>query len=253
MGKADIHIHSDYSDGMATVEEILEYVEHQTDLDLIALTDHDMFDGADKARELAAQRNYRFAVITGMEVTTIEGHLLALGIDKPVKSLQPLDRTIAQIHEQGGIVIVPHPMSWLIRSVGRNGILRIHNHKSDEVYFDGFETLNPSFAGQVTAVQATLLNQNVLHLAPTGGSDAHTLTMIGTGLTHFPGTGVEAFRQALQTGTTTADGHFWTRDELRELAQIGPRQMFRSLIILPTRHVRRAVSTLGKGPSRPGA
>ncbi len=253
MGKADIHIHSDYSDGMATVEEILDYVEHKTDLDLIALTDHDMFDGADKARELAAKRHYRFEVITGMEVTTIEGQLLALGIEKPIKSLQPLDRSIAQVHAQGGVVIVPHPMSWLIRSVGRNGIMRIHNCKSDEVYFDGFETLNPSFAGQVTAAQAALLNREVLHLAPTGGSDSHTLNMIGTGVTRFPGNGVQAFRQALAAGTTTADGHFWTREELRQLAQIGPRQMFRSLVILPSRHVRRAVNTLRKGSSRLGA
>ncbi len=253
MGKADIHIHSEYSDGMATVEEILDFVEHKTDLDMISITDHDMFEGADKARELAARRHYRFEVITGMEVTTIEGHLLALGIDKPVKSLQPLDRTIAQVHEQGGEVIVPHPMSWLIRSVGRHGILRIHNHRTDEVYFDGFETLNPSFAGQVTVAQATLLNENVLHLAPTGGSDSHTLNMIGTGLTRYPGTGAEAFRAALHAGTTTADGHFWTQQELRELAQIGPRQMFKSLVILPSRHIRRAIRTLHVGSSRPGS
>lgn len=246
MGKADIHIHSEYSDGMASVEEIFEHVENKTDLDLIAITDHDMFDGADAARELAARRHYRFQVLTGMEVTTIEGHLLALGIDKPVRSLQPLARTIAQVHEQGGIVIVPHPMSWLIRSVGRRGILRIHNHSDAEVHFDGFEVLNPSFAGQVTAAQAELLNQQVLHLAPTGGSDAHTLSMIGTGLTHFPGQSAEDFYRALLGRTTTADGHFWTGQELRELARIGPRQMTRSLILLPGRHIRRAAAGLIK-------
>ncbi len=247
MGKADIHIHSDYSDGMATVEQILDYAENQTDLDLIAITDHDMFDGADKARELAARRRYRFAVLTGMDVTTIEGHLLVLGIDKPVRSLQPLDRTIAQVHEQGGVVVVPHPMSWLIRSVGRRGILRIHQNPHSEIYFDGFETMNPSFAGQVTSAQATLLNQNVLHLAPTGGSDSHTLNMIGTGVTRFPGSGDQAFRQALLAGTTTADGHYWTREELRELARIGPRHMLQSLVILPGRHVRRVVRTVRQG------
>ncbi len=244
MGKADIHIHSDYSDGMATVEQILDYAEHHTDLDLIAITDHDMFDGADKARELAARRHYRFSVLTGMEVTTIEGHLLALGIDKPVPSLQPLDRTIARVHEQGGLVIVPHPMSWLIRSVGRRGILRIHNRGSDEVYFDGFETLNPSFAGQITAAQAALLNDQVLHLAPTGGSDSHTLNMIGTGVTGFSGSSAEAFREALLSRSTWVEGHFWTREEMRELARIGPRQMPQSLVILPGRHIRRAARTL---------
>ncbi len=98
MGKADIHIHTTHSDGMATVEQVFEFVENETDLDLIAITDHDMFDGADEARNLAARRHFRFQVMTGCEITTLEGHLLALGIDKPVRSLQPLDRTIALVH-----------------------------------------------------------------------------------------------------------------------------------------------------------
>lgn len=246
MGKADLHIHSEHSDGMASVEEILEFVEHKTDLDLIAITDHDMFDGADIARNLVAQRNYRFGVITGMEVTTIEGHLLALGMDRPVGSLQPLAKTIAQIHEQGGVCIVPHPLSWMIRSVGRRGVLRIHHHHSLEVYFDGFEVMNPSFAGQVSSVHAKQLNRTHLHLAETGGSDSHTLSMIGTGVTKFEGRSEEAFRESLMARSTSADGHYWTREELQELARIGPRQMLRSLVILPGRHIRRAARALAK-------
>jgi predicted metal-dependent phosphoesterase TrpH len=240
MGKADIHIHSDHSDGMASVEEIMDYVEHKTDLDLIAITDHDMLDGSEAARELAARRRYRFGVITGMEVTTIEGHLLALGINRPVPSLQSLAKTIAQVHEQGGICIVPHPMSWLIRSIGRRGIMRIHDYPSPDIYFDGFEVMNPSFAGRVSASQARHLNETALHLAETGGSDSHTLSMIGTGVTRFEGTTEEAFRLALRAGETRPEGHFWTREELLELARIGPRQMLRSLVILPGRHIRRA-------------
>ncbi len=246
VGKADLHIHSDHSDGMASVAEILEHVEHETDLDLIAITDHDMFDGSVAARELAAKRNYRFGVVTGMEVTTLEGHLLTLGIEKPIRSLMPLAKTIAETHAQGGFIIVPHPMSWLIRSLGRRGILRVHQHPTSEVYFDGIEVMNPSIAGKVTAAQAKALNEKMLHLAETGGSDSHTLSMIGSGLTHFPGSTEIDFRTALRERTTRAEGHFWTREEIRELAQIGPRQMMRSLVILPGRHIRRALQTVFK-------
>src|SRR5450759_364375 len=179
MGKADIHIHTTHSDGMATVEQVLDFVENETDLDLIAITDHDMFDGADEARNLVARRHYRFQVLTGTEVTTLEGHLLVLGIDKPVRSLQPLDKTIAQVHEQGGVVIAPHPMSWMIRSIGRNGLLRIQNHPNDTIHFDGCETMNPSIAGKVVARQVRDLNDRVLRLAETGGSDSHFLLTIG--------------------------------------------------------------------------
>ena len=243
MGKADIHIHTTHSDGMATVEQVLEYVENETDLDLIAITDHDMFDGADEARNLAARRNYRFQVLTGMEVTTIEGHLLVLGIDKPVRSLQRLDKTIAQVHEQGGTVIAPHPMSWLIRSIGRNGLMRIHFHPSDAIHFDGFETMNPSIAGRVVVKQIRELNERVLKLAETGGSDSHVLPSIGTATTLFPGKTADDLRRALAEKTTTVDGHFWTREEMRYLAKIGPAQMFQSLVKLPTKHVRRLLAS----------
>ncbi len=241
MGKADIHIHTRHSDGMATVEQVFEHVENETDLDLIAITDHDMFDGADEARNLASRRNYRFHVLTGMEITTLEGHLLALGLDKPVRSLQPLDRTIAQVHEQGGLVIAPHPMSWMIRSIGRHGLLRIQRNPSDVVHFDGCETLNPSLAGRVVAQQVKELNSSVLKLPETGGSDSHVLPTIGTAVTNYPGNTVDDFRRALCENTTSASGHYWTREEMQYLARIGPAQMFQSLVLLPGRHIRRAV------------
>lgn len=240
MGKADIHIHTTHSDGMATVAQVLDFVEHKTDLDLIAITDHDMFDGADEARELAARHNYRFQVLTGMEVTTLEGHLLVLGIDRPVRSLQGLDQTIAQVHEQGGVVIAPHPMSWMIRSIGRNGLIRIHKNPDDLIYFDGFESLNPSIAGKVVEKQAKDLNRRILKLAETGGSDSHVLPTIGSAVTNYPGKSADDLLRALKEKTTTVDGHYWTAEEIKYLAKIGPSQLFQSLVKLPVKHIRRA-------------
>src|ERR1700736_5106027 len=83
-GKADLHMHSTYSDGCATIEEILEYVQQQTSLDVIALTDHDVIDGALRARDLWARGSYRFDFVVGEEVSTADGHLLALFIEKRV-------------------------------------------------------------------------------------------------------------------------------------------------------------------------
>ncbi len=229
----------------------MEYVENETDLDLVAITDHDMFEGADAARNLAARRNYRFQVLTGEEITTIEGHLLALGIDSPVRSLQPLDRTIAEVHAQGGLVIAPHPMSWMIRSIGQNGLLRIHSDPSDEVYFDGCETLNPSLAGRVAASRVRDLNSRVLQLAETGGSDSHVLPTIGTAVTFFRGSTTQDLYRALMDKTTSVGGHYWTREELRYLARIGPAQMFQSLVVLPGKHMRRVARRLAQDKRSP--
>jgi len=58
-GAADIHVHSTASDGMASVEEILEYVAERGELDVIAITDHAVLTGSYEARELAAKRTTR--------------------------------------------------------------------------------------------------------------------------------------------------------------------------------------------------
>ena len=73
MGKADLQIHSNAGDGLDSMEEILEHVETRTDLDVIALTDHDAVRPAMAMRELAARRGARVEVVIGIEVTTISG------------------------------------------------------------------------------------------------------------------------------------------------------------------------------------
>ena len=78
-GKADLHMHSTYSDGSATIEQILEHVQDNTDLDVIALTDHDVIEGSLRARDLWQKKgDYRFDFVVGEEVSTKEGHLLTL-------------------------------------------------------------------------------------------------------------------------------------------------------------------------------
>lgn len=59
LGRADLHMHSIYSDGIVTIEQILEHVEHQSQLDVIAITDHDTIEGALRARDLWSKRSYR--------------------------------------------------------------------------------------------------------------------------------------------------------------------------------------------------
>ncbi len=101
-GKADLHMHSTYSDGSATIEQILEHVQSQTDLDVIAITDHDVIEGSLRARDLWTQGSYRFDFIVGEEVSTAEGHLLGLFVEKRIPPGLSMERSIDLIHEQGG-------------------------------------------------------------------------------------------------------------------------------------------------------
>lgn len=244
-GKADLHIHSAVCDGMASVREILDYVEHESDLDLIAITDHDEIRGAFEARDLAASGGYRVEVIVGMEISTLGGHLLAYNLQEPVPMYRSLSKTIRVIHEQGGFCIVPHPTSWLTTSVGERRLNSIAS--SDELWVDGIEIVNPSFAGKIIHEKAKRLNRLRWHLPETGGSDSHTLNLIGTGRTLFPGRTADDFRRALRGSTTVAQGEFWGLREHRELSGIAVQQTFKSWVILPGRKLKRAVRSVVKG------
>jgi len=202
-GAADIHIHSDVGDGMASIPSILEFVEEKGSLDVIAITDHDEIEGSYQARELAAKRGYHFEVVTGMEVTTLEGHLLALFLENPVPSHQPLANTIEAIHAQGGLCIVPHPMSWLTESINQRSMEAILTSKTQGLYLDGIETINSTIVGRISNQLARRFNEN--HgLAETGGSDAHFLVAVGSALTLFPGTSAEELKRSLLERTTQA-------------------------------------------------
>ena len=136
LGRADLHMHSTYSDGLATIEQILHRVQHHTNLDVIALTDHDVIEGALRARDLWAKGNYRFDFIVGEEVSTKEGHMLALFIQKRIQPDLSIEKSIELVHEQGGLAIVAHPLNPLFRhSCQREVLDRIFASK--DVWLDG--------------------------------------------------------------------------------------------------------------------
>ncbi len=196
MKKADLHIHTRVSDGLASIEQVLEYVEHRTDLDIIAVTDHEDVTGGLRAQELAAKKQLRIEVVPGAEITTLQGHLLALFIETGPKSFRRVESALEMIHTQGGIGVIPHPMSWLTRSISERTIERIESRGEAGITFDGIETANPSPAGKVTSTRARRLNQR-WRLAETGGSDAHHLRHIGTGWTEFEGEDSDDLRTAI--------------------------------------------------------
>ena len=102
-------MHTSLGDGLASVLQIFEYVENHTDLDIIAITDHDDSRGALEALELAERRKWRFKVIPGNEITTRQGHLLSLFTTCEFPMLKSLEASMEAIYEAGGMAIAPHP------------------------------------------------------------------------------------------------------------------------------------------------
>jgi predicted metal-dependent phosphoesterase TrpH len=210
LGRADMHIHSLYSDGTASVAEILDHVERRTDLDVIAIADHERIDGALRAIELHAAGDYSFDLVVGEEITTRRGHVLALFITERIPALRPLNETLRAVHEQGGIAIAAHPMAPVPLSVGKRSLQQVRDHEDEEVCFDALELFNPSHAGRMRQSARMELNARELGLPGVGNSDAHVLAGIGTGSTVFPGHSALAYRDAVLAGTVSPEGAHWS-------------------------------------------
>ncbi len=218
LGRADLHMHSTYSDGLATIEQILHRVQHYTNLDVIALTDHDVIEGSLKARDLWAKGNYRFDFIVGEEISTKEGHMLALFIEKRIQPGLSIEKSIDLVHEQGGLAIVAHPLNPIFRhSCQREVLDRVYADK--DVWLDGIETWNASFCGIGANRIAMRANREIYGWAEVGNSDAHTLNAIGRGCTWFEGNSAQDVRASIEAGLTAPGGKLWGMNDYLRLAQ----------------------------------
>jgi predicted metal-dependent phosphoesterase TrpH len=240
LSKADLHIHSNFSDGQPSIEQILDYVENETDLSVIAICDHDTVDGALYAKELMKKKKYRFDLIVGEEVSSNEGHILGLFIHETIKPEQPAHEVIKQIHEQGGIAIAAHPFYktrfnsnkvYAAKSVGATVLMEEKNN------LDAIETINgvPTY-GEVN-LRAQYINRLLLFKPETGGSDAHILEAIGKGYTLFEGKTANELRNDIVDMQTQAMNDKWEISSILRYAHFmwprGLRLLTRTIILGP--------------------
>lgn len=102
--KIDLHTHTFCSkDSCNRYDRIIDAV-RAAGLDGIAVTDHNEFRGA-----VEMQKQAPFVVIPSEEIKTSAGEIIGLFLREWIPpGLEPLE-TVARIHEQGGLVYVPHP------------------------------------------------------------------------------------------------------------------------------------------------
>ena len=206
-GRADLHIHTLASDGTDGIEAILAHVMANTDLDVLGIADHERIDAAIAARAIVRARGLRVEIVVGEEVTTRDGHLLALFIEERLRPFRSMRTTIGEVHEQGGIAIPAHPLfpyplcaqGWTLRRLLAAGDPRVRP--------DALEAFNPTTFGRLVheRVSAFAAAHGV---ATVGNSDAHEAAAIGVGYTSFPGRTAEDVRRAILEGTTGWAGSF---------------------------------------------
>lgn len=220
VGRADLHMHTTASDGLADVQSLLAHVAQHRHLDVIAITDHDLLDASLWAYERRAY--YPFEIIPGIEVTSAEGHVLALWVTKPIQTHLSLAETAAAIHEQGGIAILAHPFHIHVGDV----LPGIRQYRRNPQYLvdaglDGVEIHNAGILVPGCNIIARRFARK-LPLAFTGSSDAHSLGAIGSGLTRFPGRTALELRTALEHRITSAHGGVWPLKDYLEIVRALP-------------------------------
>ena len=202
MGLADLHMHTIFSyDGTAPVPAVLRRA-HEGGLDVIAITDHDVIEGALLAVELAP--HYGVEVIPGIEVTTADGDLLALNVRKKIRPGRSLIETVMHVRDLGGFCIAPHPSAggMGMKSLSIATILKALHISSVADTLIGIEAYNATALDRVNISTARLLTSRT-NLTSVGNSDAHVLGAIGLGATEFPGKNASDLLSALRSGQTS--------------------------------------------------
>ncbi|KTG09449.1 hypothetical protein AUR64_16870 [Haloprofundus marisrubri] len=144
----DPHVHSEASyDAADPVELILEQAA-EIGLDAVVITDHDTIEESLRAAELAPL--YGLVGIPGVEVSTAEGHLLAIGVEEMPPKRRPYGETIEWVHDHGGVAIVPHPFQRSRHGVRKRVLDALVVDESEEPAA-AVDTPKPAAATAVTA------------------------------------------------------------------------------------------------------
>jgi predicted metal-dependent phosphoesterase TrpH len=226
MGFADLHIHSIYShDATGSIPAILKFVADHTHLNVIALTDHDSLRGNAEAVQQAPR--YGLEVIPGCEISTADGHLLALFIKDPIPAGLSLIESALRVGDQGGLCVVPHPMARGTSSVNMVSLRRALTVPPLAKVLVGVEIYNGGLV-YTRSNQTVRAMAHTLPLAQVGNSDSHILSTIGQGSTEFPGRSAVELREALLARTTIPhEGVGLTG--IRALREWAPRFVLRKL------------------------
>ncbi|MBI4491987.1 MAG: PHP domain-containing protein [Chloroflexi bacterium] len=241
MGKAVLHVHSTYSDGLATVDEILAELEHNSDVDVVGFTDHDDVRAFFHVLEWKKRHpNTRIQPLWGIELTIAPvKHLLAYIFRPPFpiapfRRFQPLPEAVQAIKAAGGFAIVPHVDAFWI-GLGSHRVARL----ARQVGLDGVELLTPVLKAERSIRRVAALNGDG-RLLEIGGSDAHHLPDLYKVIVDFPGHSVADLEQA-----------FLNRTAVPRWGDPGPgvpltrqvRQHTRALVVLPCLHLGRWART----------
>ena len=171
----DMHMHEmRYSGDSFLKLELMVELAKARGLDAICITDHDNMGLRDFAAEYSEKTG--FPIFTGIEFFSLQGDIVALGIQEYPKERVPAQEFIDIVQEQGGICFSAHPF--------RNNNRGLEENLKLVRGLDGIEVLNGSTLYEANRKAAEYAN--MLGLATLGSSDCHVPEKLGLYATYFP-------------------------------------------------------------------
>lgn len=211
---ADLHMHTTASDGTLSPQALVNAVllmQMQMKgpvLRVIAVTDHDTLTGAWTA--INYLRNHHpeaeLEIIPGAEISSADGHIVALDIKRDIPKNMSAAATIDAIHDQGGLAIAAHPYAYFPFLKGLKGIKGLIADPDVGSAVDAVEIRNANPTEVVNNHVTQLINRRNLRRPEVGGSDSHFLSAVARAGTIFPGVTADDLRFAIREGTTRAVG-----------------------------------------------
>ena len=192
--RLDLHVHSTHSrDGTASPKDIVHRC-RQLGMSGLAITDHNAIAGSLAAHALG--RAEGLLVVTGVEVSSSEGHVLAYGVTELIPRGLTAAETVERIGAAGGIAVAAHPRRFP-SGVGLD--------VAERVRFDALEVLNGG--SSAWANKAALRLAQGMGRPQTGGSDSHRLCEVGRSYTEVEGAFTEdQVLEAIRKGLSRPGG-----------------------------------------------
>jgi predicted metal-dependent phosphoesterase TrpH len=194
--RLDLHVHSACSpDGRVPIERLVAQLP-ALGLQGLALTDHNTTDGLLRLAALQRERP-ELLLVPGVEVSTIEGHLLVYGPRDAPPARRPLAEVLDWCRQQGAVAVPAHPFR---RTHGVGGAI------ARTAVVPALEAINGHNGRRANSRAHSVAT--VRRLGTTGGSDAHGLADLGRAWTRFPDavTTVEDVLRALGRGQGVGEG-----------------------------------------------
>ena len=182
--KIDLHVHTRYSrDSSITLKQVVSFAKKRG-LDGVAITDHNTVKGALK------MKTRDIIVIPGIEISTLNGHLIGLNLTTSIPAKLGIEETIQLIHDAGGIAVAPHPTAFYKSPPSR----KVSS-------YDAVEVMNASSVPFSILTHYSRKFAESLGLPQTGGSDSHYAPEIGAAYTMVKsGAAVDEIVSAIKKG-----------------------------------------------------